>query len=109
VIEEGVRRFEIPPERVLAAELRVTNGLIMGELTDVPTGPGKAISLRRVGLTHPDAVFGNSVHDLAMLEMARCAFPVNPSPALLEEAAKRGWGYFLPAGTEGRNAKVGGE
>ncbi len=109
VIEEGVRRFGIPAERVLAAEMRVTNGLITNELTDVPTGPGKAVSLRRVGLTHPDAVFGNSVHDLAMLEMARCAFPVNPSPSLLEEAAKRGWGYFLPAAAEGRDAKVGGE
>ncbi|HEY9127604.1 MAG TPA: haloacid dehalogenase-like hydrolase [Acidobacteriaceae bacterium] len=109
VIEEGVRRFEIPPERVLAAEVRVTNGLITSELTDVPTGPGKAASLRRVGLAHPDAVFGNSVHDLAMLEMARCAFPVNPSPALLDEAARRGWGYFRPAAVEGHDAKVGGE
>lgn len=109
VIEEGVRRFEIPPERVLAAEVRVTNGLITSELTDVPTGPGKAVSLRRVGLPRPDAVFGNSIHDLAMLEMARCAFPVNPSPALLDEAAKHGWGYFRPAAAEGRTTMVGGE
>ena len=109
VVEEGVKRFGIAAERVLAAEVRVTNGLITSELTDVPTDAGKAVSLRRVGLTHPDAVFGNSIHDLAMLEMARCAFPVNPSPALLEEAGKRGWGYFLPATAEGRDAAVGGE
>jgi phosphoserine phosphatase len=109
VIEEGVRRFEIPSERVLAAEVRITNGLISSELVDVPTGAGKAVALRRVGLTHPDAVFGNSVHDLAMLDMARCAFPVNPSPLLLDAAATRGWGYFRPASVEGRNAKVGGE
>ncbi|HVU48763.1 MAG TPA: haloacid dehalogenase-like hydrolase [Terracidiphilus sp.] len=109
VIEEGVKRFGIPAERVLAAEVSVTNGLITSELTDVPTGPGKAVSLRRVGLAEPDAVFGNSIHDLAMLEMARCAFPVNPSPSLLEEAAGRGWGYFRPAAAEGQDAKVGGE
>ena len=109
VVEEGVRRFEIPAERVLAAEVRVTNGLITSELIDVPTGPAKAVALRRVGLTHPDAVFGNSIHDLAMLDMARCAFPVNPSPLLLDAAAKRGWGYFRPSAVEGRDATVGGE
>jgi phosphoserine phosphatase len=44
-----------------------------------------------------------------MLEMARCAFPVNPSPGLKEEAAKRGWGYFRPQAAEGVEAAVGGE
>jgi phosphoserine phosphatase len=44
-----------------------------------------------------------------MLEMARRAYPVNPSPALLEAAAKNGWGYFRPEGAEGIEAKVGGE
>lgn len=109
VIAEGVREFGIPPERVLAAEVRVVNGVIASELVDVPTGPGKAVALRRVGLSHPDAVFGNSVHDLAMLEMARCPFPVNPSPALLVEAAKRAWGCFQPASVEGVSTAVGGE
>jgi phosphoserine phosphatase len=109
VVAEGVRYFDIPPEHVLAAELRVTNGIITSELVDVPTGAGKAVALRRVGLSQPDAVFGNSVHDLAMLDMARCAFPVNPSPALLEEAAKRGWSYFRPAAVEGIHTIVGGE
>jgi phosphoserine phosphatase len=60
-------------------------------------------------LPHPDAVFGNSVHDLAMLELARCPFPVNPSPALIEAAAKRGWGYFIPQAAEGIEAAVTGE
>jgi hypothetical protein len=45
-----------------------------------------------------------------MLELGRCAFPVNPSPALIEAAAKRGWGYFRPAAVEGEAAAaVGGE
>jgi len=109
VIEEGVRDFGIPAEHVLAAEVRVANGLICSELVDVPTGPAKAVALKRAGLTAPDEVFGNSIHDLAMLEMARCPFPVNPSPALLEAAAKRGWGYFRPQSAEGVEAGVAGE
>ena len=109
VIVEGLRDFGIPEERVLAAEARVADGMITSEMVDVPTGPAKATALRRAGLAAPDAVFGNSVHDLAMLEMARCPFPVNPSPALLEAAAKRGWGYFRPTAAEGVEAAVAGE
>jgi phosphoserine phosphatase len=109
VVDEGAGAFGIAQERVLAAEVRVQGGLITSELKDVPTDEGKAIALRRVGLSHPDAVFGNSLHDLAMLEMARCPFPVNPSPALIEEAGKRGWGYFRPAAAAQFEAAVGGE
>jgi phosphoserine phosphatase len=109
VVTEGVRDFGIPVERVLAAEVRVSDGVITSELLDVPTDEGKAAALKRVGLPNPDAVFGNSVHDLAMLNLARCAFPVNPSPALMEEAARRGWGYFRPEGADRVAAPVGGE
>jgi len=109
VIEEGLRDFGIPGKRILAAEVRVNNGIITGELVDVPTGPAKATALKRAGLPAPDEVFGNSVHDLAMLEMARCPFPVNPSPALLEAVAKKGWGYFRPQAAEGIEAGVAGE
>ena len=109
VISEGVRQFGIPEERVLAAEVRVASGLITAELVDVPSGDGKANSLRRVGLPNPDAVFGNSIHDLAMLEIARKAFPINPSPALLQACARHGWGYFRPAAAEGIHAAVAGE
>jgi phosphoserine phosphatase len=109
VIAEGVSQFGIPAERVLAAEVRVESGLVTANLVDVPTGEGKATSLRRVGLEQPDAVFGNSIHDLAMLEIARKAFPVNPSPALLQASTQRGWGYFRPASAEGIHAAVAGE
>ena len=109
VVAEGVRAFGIPEERVLAAEVRVAAGHITSELTDVPTDEGKAASLKRVGLPRPDAVFGNSIHDVAMLEIAVRAFPVNPSPALLEAAARHGWGYFRPAAAEGIDAAVEGE
>jgi phosphoserine phosphatase len=99
VVAEGVCDLGIPEERILAAEVRVTGGLITSELVDVPTDEGKAATLKRVGITRPDAAFGNSIHDLAMLQAARNAFPVNPSQELLEAAAKNGWGYFLPEAT----------
>jgi HAD superfamily phosphoserine phosphatase-like hydrolase len=109
VIAEGLRDFGIPRERILAAEVRVQDGIITGEIIDVPTDEAKAAALKRVGISAPDTVFGNSIHDLAMLEMARRPFPVNPSPALFEAAAKRGWGYYRPQSAEGVEAKVGGE
>jgi len=109
VVAEAVRDFGIPEDRVLAAEVRVVDGLITSEIVDVPTDEGKAATLARIGLEAPDAAFGNSIHDLAMLQMACRAFPVNPSPALLQAAAKHGWGYFRPQGAEGSEAAVGGE
>lgn len=97
VISEGVSGFGIPEERVLAAEVKVVDGIITSTLVDVPTGPAKAAALQRVGVPRPDAVFGNSLHDLAMLEIAAHPFPINPSLGLLEQCAKRGWGYFRPS------------
>ena len=109
VVAEGLRDFGIKGEHILAAEVRVKDGIITSEIIDVPTDEAKAAALKRVGLAVPDAVFGNSIHDLAMLEMARCPFPVNPSPALKEACAKRGWGNFMPRAAEGIEAAVGGE
>jgi len=109
VVAEGVRPFGIPEQRVLAAEVSTVAGVIGSQIVDVPTDEGKAAALARAGLPRPDAVFGNSIHDLAMLDMAAHAFPVNPSPALLEAAAQRGWGYFRPAAAEGVEAAVEGE
>jgi phosphoserine phosphatase len=96
VIEEGVQRFGIPPSRVLAAQVKVLDGRITSNLIDVPSGDGKADALRRTGIDRPDAVFGNSIHDAAMLRMAKRAFPVNPTPALLEIAGDYGWSVFYP-------------
>jgi phosphoserine phosphatase len=97
VVEEGVRRFDIPQTRVLSARVSVANGLVTDILVDVPTDEGKVASLARAGITAPDAVFGNSIHDAAMLATARRAFPVNPSPALLERSALEGWPVYYPA------------
>jgi len=97
VIEEAVRRFAIPTNRVLAAQVAIADGVVTDTLIDVPTDEGKVAALARVGLTAPDAVFGNSVHDAHMLAIARRAFPVNPSPALLERAGAEGWAVYYPA------------
>jgi phosphoserine phosphatase len=97
VIEEGVQRFNIPANRVLAAKVAVANGVVTETLLDVPTDEGKVTALARAGITRPDCVFGNSVHDAAMLTIARRAFPVNPTPALVERSATEGWPIYYPA------------
>jgi phosphoserine phosphatase len=109
VVAEGVRAFGIPEERVLSAEVRIIDGLATSELVEVPTDESKASALRRAGVGHPDAAFGNSIHDLAMLEIARLPFPVNPSPGLIEAAVKNGWGHFRPLVTEGVPSAVAGD
>jgi phosphoserine phosphatase len=97
VIEEGVRDFGIPPGRILSARVAVVDGFVTSTLIDVPTDEGKALSLQRVDRGHPDAVFGNSIHDAAMLALARAPFAVNPTPGLLEIATERNWPVFIPA------------
>jgi phosphoserine phosphatase len=96
LIEEGVREFGIPVERVIAAKVRVTAGVITSELLDVPTDEGKAVSLVRAGVDSPDAVFGNSVHDAAMLAIGKRAYAVNATPALLQISGDKGWPVFYP-------------
>lgn len=96
VIEEALAPFEIPPQRVLAARVRVHDGVLSNELEGVPTDEGKAAELRRVGVAQPDAVFGNSLHDAAMLAMALRAVAVNPTEALRREASRVGWQVFQP-------------
>ena len=97
VIEEGVQRFNIPANRVLAARVAIDNGRASERLLDVPTDEGKVSSLHRAGITAPDAVFGNSVHDAAMLAIARGAFPVNPSTELEQRSVVEQWPVYYPA------------
>jgi phosphoserine phosphatase len=97
VVEEGVKRFGIPANRVLAARVECVNGIATDRLLDVPTDEGKVTSLARVGITSPDAVFGNSVHDAAMLSVARHPLPVNPSTELASLSAEHGWAVYYPA------------
>jgi phosphoserine phosphatase len=97
IVEEGVKRFWIPGNRVLAACVECANGIASDVLRDVPTDQGKVTSLARVGITSPDAVFGNSVHDAAMLSIARRPFRVNPSAELARFSAEHGWAVYYPA------------
>jgi phosphoserine phosphatase len=97
VIEEGMKRFGIAADRVLAARVQIRDGVVTDVIRDVPTDAGKVAALNRVGVISPDAVFGNSVHDAAMLAIARRAFPVNPTAALLERSALEGWPIYYPA------------
>lgn len=96
VVEEGVKRFGIPATHVLAACVECSNGVATDRLRDVPTDEGKVASLARVGITSADAVFGNSVHDAAMLSIARHPFPVNPSMELASFSAEHGWPVYYP-------------
>jgi phosphoserine phosphatase len=96
LIEDAVRDFGIPAERVLATRVQTVNGLVTEELLDIPTDEGKPASLARNGVEHPDAVFGNSIHDAAMLAIARHPFVVNPTIALSELAVVEGWPVFHP-------------
>ncbi len=101
VIEAGVGAngrsgFLIPRERILAVEVAVEDGMITDLLLAVPTDEAKAEALVKAGLASPDAVFGNSIHDAAMLAIARHAFPVNANAGLLPIAAEQGWRCFKP-------------
>ena len=97
VVEAGVgARFGIAANRVLAAEARVADGVLTEELLAVPTDQAKAAALRAASIANPDAVFGNSVHDLAMLAIARWAYPVNASRELRAAAVARGWEVYTP-------------
>jgi phosphoserine phosphatase len=101
VVEAGVwgdgnAVFGIPPDRVLAAAVAIEDNVATERLLAVPTGEAKREALLAAGVTHPDVVFGNSIHDAAMLEMARRAFPVNANPALTGLARERGWRIFRP-------------
>ena len=101
VIEEGVQRFHIPANRVLAARVECANGLATDRLLDVPTDEGKVASLHRVGITAPDAVFGNSVHDAAMLAIAQAernqrSLCRQSAADLLRRAAADGWPVYFP-------------
>jgi phosphoserine phosphatase len=99
VVREGVRRFGIRSENVLAACVHVEQGLLTDRLHRVPSGPAKAAALNEVLGKQVDACFGNSIHDLAMLEMSRHQFVVNPNPDLEKIAKARGWQVYWPMGT----------
>lgn len=99
VVEAGAKRFGIPPGRVLAARVHTQDGRATGRLHRVPTDELKALAIREVIGKPVHGVFGNSVHDQAMLEIAQHPFCVNPNPDLEVVAKSRNWPIYWPDGT----------
>ncbi len=101
VIEEGVKRFDIPANRVLSTRVQVVDGLVTDRILDVPTDEGKVTALARMGvgieMQRPDAVFGNSVHDAAMLGDCAAPIPGESDAALAERSAFESWPVYFPA------------
>ncbi len=106
VVEIGAAKFGIPPERVLAAQVEIVGECATERLLRVPTDELKAAAIREVIGRPVDAVFGNSLHDLHMMEVARDAYAVNPNPDLAHEARHRNWPIYQPEGTAPRHSNA---
>jgi phosphoserine phosphatase len=97
VIQAGMKHFGIVPGRILAAAVAVEDGKVTDKVIRVPSGPGKPLAIREVIGRTPDAVFGNSIWDADMLEIARHPFVINPTAELLAIATERKWPVYQPA------------
>jgi HAD superfamily phosphoserine phosphatase-like hydrolase len=96
VIREAMKYFRIDEKKILASSAKVENGRITDQLIRVPSGEGKPRAIRDVIGKVPDAAFGNSRWDAAMLAMARHGFAVNPNSDLEKTARERGWTVHHP-------------
>jgi phosphoserine phosphatase len=96
IIRVAMRRFGIPPERILAAEVAVENGVVTDRLIRIPSGPGKAQAIREKIAHTVDAAFGNTRWDAEMLQLARHAYAINPSPDFEQFARKQAWTVYFP-------------
>ncbi len=96
VVEAGAERFGIASDHILAASVHLEHGNASNRLIRVPTDELKAVAIREVIGKPMEAVFGNSVHDQAMLEMAKYPFCVNPNPDLERIARERCWTVYHP-------------
>jgi phosphoserine phosphatase len=101
VIRSGMKHFGIAPERVLAASVAVVDGKVTDKVVRIPSGKGKPQAIREVIQRTPDAVFGNSIWDADMLEIARHPFAINPTAELESIARQRQWSIYFPESTQG--------
>jgi len=99
VVEAGAARFGIARDHVLAACVHAENGHATDRIHRVPTGNLKAVAIREVIGKPVHGVFGNSIHDHAMLEMAKHPFCINPNPDLEQAAKQKDWPIYWPVGT----------
>ena len=81
---------------MLAATLAVEEGLVTERLLRVPTDELKQTAIEEVIARPVDAVFGNSMHDYAMLEKARDAYAIHPNRDLETRATELGWTVYWP-------------
>jgi HAD superfamily phosphoserine phosphatase-like hydrolase len=98
IIRVAMRRLAIPPERILAAEVAVENGLITDRLIRIPSGPGKAEAMREKIGDSVDAAFGNTRWDAEMLQLARHPFAINPTSDFEQFARQNRWIVYFPDG-----------
>jgi phosphoserine phosphatase len=96
LIKAAMKHFGISGQRILATAARIVDGTITGGLIRVPSGKGKAKAIHEAIGRAPDAAFGNSIWDAAMLGMARHAFAINPTPQLEKVANERHWPVYFP-------------
>jgi HAD superfamily phosphoserine phosphatase-like hydrolase len=96
VIQAAMKHFGIDAAKILAAAVKIENGRITDQLIRVPSGEGKPRAILEVIGKNPDAAFGNSRWDAAMLAIAQHGFAVNPNPDLEKMAAERGWRIYRP-------------
>jgi len=99
-VREGIKRFGIPAENVLAASVQIVDGRATDRLVRVPTDDEKAMAIEDTLTSPVDACFGNSIHDAAMLQISRTPHAVNPTLELERIAAKKGWKIYWPTGTK---------
>lgn len=96
VVESAMRSFEIPNDRILAAEAAVKDGVVTDRILRVPSGPGKVKAIETAVRRVPDCAFGNAIWDREMLALARHAFAINANANLREVAMASGWTVYQP-------------
>jgi HAD superfamily phosphoserine phosphatase-like hydrolase len=99
IIREAMPHTGVPQEKILAAAVRIENGIVTDHLIRVPSGHGKPKAIREEIGRAPDIAFGNSRWDAEMLALAGHGFAVNPNPDLEQLAQQRGWTVYWPEGT----------
>ena len=97
VIRAGMQHVGISEEKVLAAAVRVVDGVITDQLLRVPSGEGKPRAIHDAIGRAPEAAFGNSIWDAAMLQMAHHPFAINPTPELEKVARQWKWPVHKPS------------
>ena len=96
IIEVAARDFGIPSARVIAGDLECIDGRLTSKVIEpFPNGSGKAQAIaEHIGVT-PRLAFGNSRHDLAMLECAEHGVIIwdttSKPESLLALGRERGW------------------